>query len=55
MLGDLNEWIGDRGRAGITGGFGVPRENDNRERVVKFYAERKLFVGNTYFEHKNLH
>ena len=24
ILGDLNGWIGDRTRAGITGAFGVP-------------------------------
>ena len=48
MLGDLN----DRVRASITGAFGVPGENDNRRRVVEFYAERWLSVGNTYFEHK---
>ena len=26
ILGDLNWWIEDRIRAGITGAFGVPRE-----------------------------
>ena len=33
-LEDLNGWIGDRVRAGITGAFGVPGENDNGRRVV---------------------
>ena len=28
VLGDLNECIGDRVRAGITGAFGVQGEND---------------------------
>ena len=55
MLGDLNGWIGDRVRAGITGAFGVPGENENGRRVVEFCAERGLYVGNTYFEHNNLH
>ena len=31
ILGDLNGWIGERTRAGITGAFGVPGENDNRK------------------------
>ena len=44
IVGVLNGWIRDRMRAGITGTFGVPRENDNR--VVEFYAERRLCVGN---------
>ena len=46
-MGGLNRWIGDRTRAGITGAFGVPGENDNSRRVVEFCEERKLCVGNT--------
>ena len=34
ILGDLNGWIGNRTRAGITGAFGVPEENDNRRRLL---------------------
>ena len=44
--GDLNGWIGDRTRAGITGAFGVPGENDNGRRVVEFCAEKGLCVCN---------
>ena len=40
LLGDLNEWKGDRTRACITGAFRVPGENDNCRRVVEFCAER---------------
>ena len=29
VLGYLNGWIGEGMRAGITGTFGVPEENDN--------------------------
>ena len=54
MLGDLNGWVVNRLRVGITGGFGVPGENDNGKRVIDFLAERRLSVSNTYFEHKNL-
>ena len=55
VLGDLNGWIGDRVRAGITGAFGVTGENENERKVVEFCAERELCVGNTYFDHKTLH
>ena len=55
VLGDLNGLIGDKTRAGITGAFGVPGENDNGRRVVEFCAERELRVGNTYFKHKSLY
>ena len=55
ILGYLNGWIGDRTRAGITGAFGVPGENDNSRRVVEFCAEKGLCVGNSYFKHRSLH
>ena len=55
ILGDLNGWIGDRTRAGITSAFGVPGENDNGRRVVEFWEEMGLCVGNTYFNHRSLH
>ena len=51
ILGDLNRWIADRVRAGITGAFGVPGENDNGRRVV-FCAEREPCINNMYFEQK---
>ena len=46
---------GDRIRAVITRAFGVSGENDNGRRVVEFFAERGLCIGNIYFKHKNLH
>ena len=55
ILGDLNGWIGDGKREGITGAFGVPGENDNVRRVVEFYEERGLCVCNTYFKHRSVH
>ena len=47
ILGDLNGWIGDRTRAGITDALGVPGENDNGRRVD--------CVSNTHFKHISLH
>ena len=35
---DLNEWIEDRTRVGISGGFGVPGVSYNDRRVVEFCA-----------------
>ena len=43
-MGDINGWIGDRTRAGITDAFGVPGENDNGRRMVEFCKERGLCV-----------
>ena len=42
-------------RAGITGGFGAPGENDNGRTVMELFVERGLCVGNTYLEDINLH
>ena len=39
VLGDLNGWVGDRVRVGITGGFQGSGENDNVRRVVEFCSE----------------
>ena len=55
ILGDLNGWIGDRTRAGITSAFRVPGENDNGRRVVEFCEEMGLCVGNTYFKNRSVH
>ena len=48
ILGDINGWIRDRTRAGITTAFGVPAENDNGRRMVEFCAERGVCVGNIF-------
>ena len=50
ILRNLNGWIGDRTRAGVTSAFGVPGENDNYRRIVDFCEESGLCVGNTYCE-----
>ena len=48
ILGDLNRWIGDRARAGVTGDFRVLGKNDNGRGVVGFCPERGLCVGNIF-------
>ena len=50
ILRDLNGWVLDRVRGGISNTYGLPGENDNGRRVMKFCAERGLCVGNTYFD-----
>ena len=44
--------MGDRLRAGITGGFGLAGENDYGRKEIDFFAERSLSLSNTYFEAK---
>ena len=49
-LGDLNGWVGDKVRVGITAAFRVPGENDNERRVIDFCDKRELCMSNTNFE-----
>ena len=55
ILRDLNGWIGDRTKVGITSAFGVPGENDNGRRVVEFCEEKGVYVGNIYFKHRSVY
>ena len=47
MLVDLNGYVKDRMRVGITGAFGVPGEKDEGRRVIDFCVEKELSVSNT--------
>ena len=40
IIGNLNQWIGDR-----TGAFGVPGKNDNGRRVVEFLRRKGALCG----------
>ena len=55
VLGDLNAKVGDREREGVVGKYGVPGVNENGERLVEVCAERKMIIGNTWFQKKLIH
>ena len=42
VMGNMNGWIGDRVRAGITDAFAFPGDTYNRRRAVEFCDERGL-------------
>ena len=50
VMGDLNAKVGDRERAGVVGRHGVKGVNENGERLIEMCCERRLIVGNTWFE-----
>ena len=50
VLGDLNAKVGDRVVEGVIGKYGVPGVNENGERLVEVCIERRLSVGNTWFQ-----
>ena len=48
QLGDLNVLGGDWIRVDITGGLGVPGENDDGRRVISLCDKKWLCVGNLH-------
>ena len=42
MIGNLNEWAGDRVRENVTGVFGVAGNNKNGKRVADFFAGKEM-------------
>merc|ERR1712002_118694 len=50
VMGDMNAKVGDREREGVTVKYGVPDVNENGERLVEVCAERRMSVGNTWFQ-----
>ena len=52
VMGDMNAKVGDREREGVTGKYGVPGVNENGDRLVEVCAERRMIVGNTWFQKK---
>ena len=54
ILRDINGWIGDRTRAGITGAFEVPGDDSNGIRAWS-PAQKRDSVWVTYFKHRSVH
>ena len=50
VLGDMNAKVGDQERAGVVGRHGVAGVNENGERLIEVCSERRMSVGNTWFE-----
>ena len=52
ILGDMNAKVGDRPRDEVVGKYGVPNVDENGDRLIEMCIERRLIVGNTWFEKK---
>ena len=46
----MNAKVGDHEREGVTGKYGVPGVNENGECLVGMCAERRMIIGNTWFQ-----
>ena len=55
VMGDFNGRIDVQKRDGITGAFGVERENENGKVLIDFCKSRDMCVSNTFFAHKSIH
>ncbi len=40
---------------GVVGGYGVKEVSENGQHLVGVFAERGLFLSNTFFQHKIIH
>ena len=50
VLGDMNAKVGNREVDRVVGKYGVPGVNENGERLVEVCSERRLSIGNTWFQ-----
>lgn len=55
MLGDMNAKVRDEKVESIVRGWGVQRVKANCEFLVQLWAERVMFLANTYFKYKLIH
>lgn len=55
LLGDMNAKVGSTEIERIVGKWGVDGVNDNGEHLVGLCAERRMFLANTFFQHKHIH
>ncbi len=55
VYGDMNGRVGNSELAGVVGKWGVEGVNENGEHLVDICAERRLFLANTFFQHKMIH
>ena len=55
LLGDMNAKVGSVEIERIVGKWGVDGVNENGEHLVGLCAERRMFLANTFFQHKQIH
>ncbi len=52
LLGDMNARVENTETGGVAGKYGVEGVNENGQYLVDIYAEKGLFLSNTFFQHK---
>ena len=52
VLGDMNAKVGNREVYRVVGMYGVLVVNENGERLVEVCGERRLSIGNTWFQNR---
>ena len=51
----MNARVGDNEVEGVVGKFGVSGVNENGRKLIEMCTEKKLGLGNTFFEKKDIH
>ena len=54
MLGDLNDRVGNEEMLGVIRKYGVLGRNVSGERLLEWFSELELVVGNTFFRKKGI-
>ena len=50
ITGDWNAKVGSQETPGVTGKFGLGMQNEAGQRLIEFYQENALVIGNTLFQ-----
>lgn len=55
IIGDLNSRVGKKDNDHTLGKYGEETVNDNGRRLLTLCREHRLMIGNTFFQHKDIH
>ena len=56
IIGDWNAKVGSQETPGVTGKFGLGKQNETGQRLIEFCQENALVIANTLFQqHKRRH
>lgn len=55
IMGDMNGRVGSRENDEVVGNFGEEEVNNNGERLIELCKQHNLKIGNSFYQHKEIH